>query len=83
MSKGWKRRYEEQKAKSRWVIIEHDLFDWEANPLVVTPPLSFDEVALKKENLKAKSGRMCRYTIEKANGTLPSRWTSAITRFET
>lgn len=57
MSKGRKRRYEQEKRDARWVVVYQDTFSWDDPdpPLIITEPLPIDDAYEEMMRLKGSS----------------------------
>ncbi len=55
MSKGRKRRYEEERAARKWVLVYIDTYSWD-EPAIVSDPMPYDNAlhALNKAQEKAQ-----------------------------
>jgi hypothetical protein len=63
MSKGRKRRYEQEKRDARWVVVYQDTFSWDDPdpPLIVTEPLPNDDADEEMMRLKGSPGYVFGY----------------------
>ena len=63
MSKGRKRRYEQEKRDARWVVVYQDTFSWDDPdpPLIVTEPLPNDDAYEEMMRLKGSPGYVFGY----------------------